>query len=313
MTEKTQTDLTLVVMAAGIGSRYGGLKQIEAVGPSGEIILDYSVYDALKVGFTKIVFVISKAIEKPFRARIGATIARHCNTACVFQNLDDLPAGFSVPADRVKPWGTAQAVLSSRSEVNGPFAVINADDFYGRGAFQSVADFLRSTPNPVNPAEYCMAGYRLGNTLSPFGSVARGICSIDKGGKLMEIREITGIEKYGETARYSTDGQNWTSLPMDTSVSMNFWGFTPSLFDSISSHFPLFLENHRETLDKAEYYLPELVGELIRLGRASVGVMDTQEKWHGVTYPQDKDEVKAAIREMIDKKIYPENLWGNAG
>jgi NDP-sugar pyrophosphorylase family protein len=303
-------NLTLVVMAAGIGSRYGGLKQIEAVGPGGEIILDYSVYDALKAGFTKIVFVISKAIEKPFHEQIDKSLTRHCVTVCVIQSLEDLPAGFSVPPGRVKPWGTAQAVLSSRSEVNTPFAVINADDFYGRSAFQAVADFLLRPQTREKFSAYCMVGYRLGNTLTPFGTVARGGCDIDRGGNLLSIREITGIEKAGETARYSPDGQEWTFLSLDTPVSMNIWGFTPDLFQEISSHFPLFLASHRETLDKAEYYLPELVGELIHEGRAQVTVLDTQEKWHGVTYPQDKEEVRSAIREMIARKIYPENLWG---
>lgn len=310
MAEKTQTDLTLVVMAAGIGSRYGGLKQIEAVGPGGEIILDYSVYDALKAGFTKIVFVISKAIEKPFTEQIDKTLARHCETACVIQSLEDLPAGFSVPPGRIKPWGTAQAVLSSRDEVDTPFAVINADDFYGLSAFQAVADFLKRSTKDKTPEEYCMVGYRLGNTLTPFGTVARGVCDIDKGGKLLSIREITGIERAGESARYSLDEQNWTALSLDTPVSMNMWGFTTDLYPEISGHFPLFLTSHRETLDKAEYYLPELVAELMYEGRARVTVLDTQEKWHGVTYPQDKEEVRAAIRAMITRKIYPENLWG---
>jgi NDP-sugar pyrophosphorylase family protein len=308
--ENKRTNLALVVMAAGIGSRYGGLKQIEAVGPGGEIILDYSVYDALKAGFTKIVFVISKAIEIPFRERIKKTIARNCEIAIVFQHLDDLPVGYSIPPGRIKPWGTAQAVLSSHSQVDTPFAVINADDFYGRSAFHAVADFLKHSSRSKIPSDYCMVGYRLENTLTPFGTVARGVCEIDKGGKLLSIREITGIEKAGESTRYSLDGQNWIALSLDIPVSMNMWGFTPDIFQEIADHFPLFLTSHQQTIDKAEYYLPDLVGELIRAERAQVTVLDTQEKWHGVTYPQDKEEVRAALREMISRKIYPENLWG---
>jgi len=304
-----RTDLTLVVMAAGIGSRYGGLKQVEPIGPHGEIILDYSVYDALKAGFTKVVFVISKAIEEAFHQHLDKAIASHCKTVCVFQRLEDVPEGFQVPITRVKPWGTGHATLSSLSEVDTPFAVINADDFYGQTAYQAIARYLRSARDEGGVANYCMVGYRLGNTLTKYGYVARGICALDEKGILLNIREHTHIEKDGQSARYTEDNQHWTSLPLATTVSMNMWGFTPSLYPELADRFPRFLEENRENIDKAEYFLPNIVGELIHEKRASVRVLPTSEKWHGVTYPQDKADVKAAVQELISQGVYPEDLW----
>lgn len=304
-----QTDLALVVMAAGIGSRYGGLKQIEPIGPFGEIIIDYSVYDALKAGFTKVVFVLSKAIEKAFHERVGGTIAKYCDTVYVFQQLEALPADFQVPAGRLKPWGTAHAALCSRDEVSSPFAVINADDFYGRTAIQSIAERLRFIQNLDGMADYCMVGYRLGNTLTEHGHVARGVCSVDEAGFLLNVIERLCIEKYGQSARYTDDGQHWVTLPLETIVSMNLWGFTPSIFSTLADLFPRFLVENNENIEKAEYFLPNIVGNLIQQKRACVKVLTTQEKWHGVTYPQDKTEVKAAIQDLIHQGVYPENLW----
>jgi len=304
-----RTDLTLVVMAAGIGSRYGGLKQVDPVGPCGEIILDYSAYDALKAGFTKIVFVISKAIEQAFREQVGKTIVKHCNTNYVFQRLEDVPAGFQVPANRVKPWGTGHATLTSRSEVDSPFAVINADDYYGQTAYRAIADYLRGARDLDGVADYCMVGYHLGNTLTEHGYVARGVCSVDGSGNLVYIRERVHIERDGQSARYTEDGQQWVTLPLETTVSMNLWGFTPSIFSVLADRFPRFLAENRGNIEKAEYFLPNVVGDLIQEKRARVRVLATGEKWHGVTYPQDKAEVKAAVQEMIRRGVYPENLW----
>ena len=304
-----RTDLTLVVMAAGIGSRYGGLKQIDQIGPFGEIIIDYSVYDALKAGFTKMVFVISKAIEEDFHERVGRTIAKNCSTVAVFQRLEDVPAGFQVPAGRVKPWGTAHATLCSQNEVDSPFAVINADDFYGRTAFQTIADYLHRARDLDGVADYCMVGYRLDNTLTDHGHVARGVCSVDEAGILLNIIERTRIQKYDQSARYTDDGQHWVTLPLETIVSMNIWGFTPSIFSALVERFPRFLMENRDNIEKAEYFLPNVVGNLILEKQAHVKVLLTREKWHGVTYPQDRGEVKAAIQELIHQGMYPENLW----
>ncbi|MBE0696591.1 MAG: nucleotidyltransferase, partial [Anaerolineaceae bacterium] len=227
-----QNKLTLVVLAAGIGSRYGGLKQVDPVGPSGEMIIDYSIYDALRTGFDKVVFVISKAIEEVFHERVGQVIERQCQTAYVIQRLEDLPGGYSLPEGRVKPWGTAHATSASRSVVNSPFAVINADDYYGRGALIAVADWLRQTPEVTGSgvANFCMVGYRLENTLTEHGHVARGVCTVDEQGYLRGVRELTHIEGDGGQARYTEDGATWHALPLDAVVSMNMWGFTPGLF-----------------------------------------------------------------------------------
>ena len=305
-----RTNLALVVLAAGIGSRYGGLKQIDPVGPSGEIIIDYSVFDALRAGFSKVVFVISEAIEEAFRERVGRTIEQQCDTTYVFQQLDDVPTGFSVPARRKKPWGTAHATLATRRGVDEPFAVINADDFYGRSAYQTVGDYLRSTGVEDETPNYCMVGYRLGNTLTEHGHVARGICTVDEAGFLVSAREYKRLEKAGEGARYTEDGERWFTLPPQTVVSMNIWGFTPAVYADLSARFPCFLAEHRADIESAEYFIPNVVGDLIRAEKARVKVLTTGEKWYGVTYAQDKPRVKQAIRAMVRAGIYPENLWG---
>ncbi len=312
--------LTLVVLAAGIGSRYGGLKQIDPMGPSGEIILDYSVYDALRAGFDKVVFVISAAIEDAFRERVGKTIERQVDTAYAFQRLDDVPAGFEIPAGRKKPWGTAHATLASRAVVDSPFVVINADDYYGRTAYQAVAGYLLG-PHPhdgaatVPVADYCMVGYRVGNTLTEHGHVARAVCTVNADGYLVHAQERTRIERRGDVATgmyaaFTEDGEQWQTLPLDTIVSMNMWGFTPHVYAQLLERFPAFLAASHATIEKAEFYIPNFVADLIHAGQARVKVLATSERWHGVTYSQDKPQVKAAIRELVAAGVYPEQLWG---
>ena len=307
-----QSTLSLVILAAGIGSRYGGLKQMDPIGPSGEIIIDYSIYDALAAGFNKVVFVISQAIEEAFRERIGRTIERQCDTAYVFQRLDDVPAGFAVPEARRKPWGTAHATLASRPAVHGPFAVINADDYYGRTAYQAVADYLRRPQAADSVPDYCMVGYRLGNTLTEHGHVARAVCAVDADGFLVDARERTRIEKDGAGARFTEDGAHWTSLPLDTLVSMNMWGFTPTVYAALAERFPRFLDASAANIEKAEFYIPNFVADLIRDRQARVKMLATSERWHGVTYAQDKPQVKAALQALIDAGVYPTRLWSAA-
>ncbi len=305
-----ESNLALVVLAAGIGSRYGGLKQMDPMGPSGEIIIDYSVYDALRAGFNKVVFVISKAIEDAFRERIGRTIEKQVDTDYVFQRIEDVPPGFGVPEGRKKPWGTAHATLTSRGAVDRPFGVINADDFYGRTAYQAVADYLRATAGRGGIPDYCMVGYQVGNTLTEHGTVARAECQVDAGGYLVTAIERTKIRRAGDHAEYTEDGEHWTPMAFDAPVSMNFWGFTPAVYDDLAYEFPRFLEANRANVEKAEFYIPNFVTELIRSGRARVKVLPTAEKWHGVTYADDKPQVKAALQALVDAGAYPAKLWG---
>lgn len=303
------TGPTLVVLAAGIGSRYGGLKQIEPVGPHGELIVDYSVYDALLAGFSRVVFIISEAIEAAFRDRVGRRIERQCETVYVYQRLQDLPSGFGLPRKRKKPWGTAHATLSCRDAVTGPFAVINADDFYGRSAYHALGQHLQKVQDSQTDGDYCLVGYLLENTLSEHGHVARGVCSVSPDGFLAGIRELTRIEKFGSAARYTEDGETWLEIPMGTVVSMNMWGFTPSLFSELEARFPLFLARHQETIETSEFLLPVVVGDLVNEGRVRVRVLSADARWHGVTYPQDKPEVQQAIRNLVDQGVYAEDLW----
>jgi NDP-sugar pyrophosphorylase family protein len=299
---------TLIVLAAGMGSRYGGLKQIEPVGPSGELIIDYSIYDALQAGFGTVVFVINEDIEEVFRRTIGQRIERRCETLYVFQKLD-VPSGFSLPPGRVKPWGTAHATLSCRSVVHTPFAVINADDFYGRSAYQALSAHLAGTQDRAGQGDHCMVGYPLENTLTEHGHVARGICTVDPQGYLVEIHERTRISRFDGAIRYTEDGQHWVDVPRDTTASMNIWGFTPDLFDELEARFPLFLEANRHNLLKAEFFLPEVVGDLIREKRATVKVLPANDRWFGVTYQEDRSRVKQAIQNLIRGGVYPERLW----
>ncbi len=303
------SDPRLVVMAAGMGSRYGGLKQLEPVGPSGEIILDYSVYDALNAGFGPVVFVIKEEMEEAFRERVGKTIGKRCEITYVFQRLDDVPEGYTVPPVRSKPWGTAHAAFSARFVIDGPFAVINADDFYGRGSYRALVGYLRGAQDRDGTYDYCMVGFVLRNTLTDHGHVARGVCRVDEDGFLEGIREHTRIEKLGESARYTEDGKAWVEISGDSVVSMNMWGFTPSLFSQLESRFFHFTQTHRGDIDRAEYFLPNVVGAMIQEGVARVRVLPTNERWFGVTYRQDKPQVKEAIRDLIRLGVYPERLW----
>jgi UTP-glucose-1-phosphate uridylyltransferase len=289
-------------MAAGIGSRYGGLKQIDPVGPSGEIVLDYSVYDAIQAGFGKVVFIIRPDIEEAFKEVIGHKLDGRIKVEYVFQTMDKLPGGFSVPDGRTKPWGTGQAVLMARPVVHEPFAVINADDFYGRESLRVVADRLKAAD--VNGTDFCMAGFYIKNTLSPHGGVARGYCDVQNG-KLQHIVERFNIERKPDgVIRY--DGGEMAD---DDMVSMNTWGFTPKLFDFLERGFEEFLADKGSEL-KSEFYLLEVVDGMIQRGDAEVAVLPTNEKWMGVTYADDKPQVMTGIRALVNAGVYPENLWG---
>lgn len=288
-------DITLVVMAAGMGSRFGGLKQIEPVGRNGEAILDFSVYDAIKAGFTKVVFVIKHAIEKDFKEFVGKRIEKKIRVEYVFQETDILPEGFVCPQDREKPWGTAHAILCCKDVVKEPFAVVNADDFYGRSAFTQIADYLRQEDN-----NYCMVGFRLVNTLTENGHVSRGVCVTDQNNHLTSVTERTKIMdcKYTED-----DGKTWIPLAPDTVVSMNLWGFMPDIFSHIEQGFKAFLAE-KINVPKSEYYLPSVVSALIENGTKAVDVLVAEDKWYGVTYKEDKELVVNAIGAMIDAGLY---------
>ncbi|MGE4489753.1 MAG: NDP-sugar synthase [Kiritimatiellales bacterium] len=292
---------TLVIMAAGMGSRYGGLKQIDPVGPSGEIVLDYSVYDAIRAGFGKVVFIIRPDIEKAFREVIGKKFDGRIDVEMVFQTLEKIPAGFPIPGNRTKPWGTGQAVLMAKPVVTEPFAVINADDFYGRESFEVLAKQLMAMD--VDSTDCCMVGFYIKNTLSPHGGVARGACEVENG-HLVSVTERFNIAR-GTDGVIRFDGGEMRDNDM---VSMNTWGFTPRLFQSLETGFVRFLERAGNEL-KSEYLLPELIDGMIRNGETSVTVLPTNEKWMGVTYAEDKPQVMAGIREKIAAGIYPENLW----
>lgn len=300
----------LVIMAAGMGSRYGGLKQLDPVGNHGQVILDYSMYDARRAGFETVVFVIKKSIEEEFKARVGRRVGRHMNVQYAFQAMDDLPAGYAVPEGREKPWGTAQAALAARHAVDGPFAVINADDYYGPEAYRKIFDYLCAHPDG-DMYEYAMVGYLLKNTVTEHGAVARGVCAVDGEGVLRDIRERTAIEKDGEDARFTQDGgQSWTSLPGETVVSMNLWGFNRSFLDEAEKRFPAFLDRTiAENPLKGEYFLPSVVEQLIDEKLARVQVLLSRDKWYGVTYREDKPAVTAAIAEMTQGGLYPDELW----
>ena len=297
----------LVILAAGMGSRYGGLKQMDPVGGHGQVILDYSIYDARLAGFETVVFVIKDEIEADFKERVGSRIEGSMDVRYAFQRMDELPEGYSIPEGRVKPWGTAQAALAARPFIDGPFAIINADDYYGRSAFQVIYDYLSGSPGQD---EYAMVAYRLENTVTDHGHVARGVCQVGADGLLTGIVERTRIEK-GPPPRFTEDGgRTWTQLPGDTMVSMNFWGFTPSLLDQARARFPDFLDEALASNPlKAEYLLPTLVGRLIQQGRATVRALSSRDKWYGVTYQEDKPTVTAAIARMTAEGLYPQNLW----
>ena len=301
----------LVVMAAGMGSRYGGLKQIDPVGGHGQLIIDYSIFDARRAGFETVVFIIKHEIEADFKAAIGDRLSKVMDVRYAFQQLDDLPAGYAVPEGRVKPWGTSHAILSARDVIDGPFAVINADDYYGPEAFQKIYDYLLANPDRDGKYEYAMVGYLLENTVTENGHVARGICVTNAEGYLDSVTERTHIEKTAAGARFTEDdGATWTDLPGDTIVSMNMWGFTRSYLEEAWARFPAFLERTRaENPLKGEYYLPAVVSALIDEGKARVKVLRSRDKWYGVTYQEDKPTVVAALADMTARGLYPERLW----
>jgi NDP-sugar pyrophosphorylase family protein len=300
----------LIVMAAGIGSRYGGLKQIEPIGPGGEIILDYSVFDARKAGFGKIIFVINKHIEQAFRKRIDRSIGQYCETAYAYQELANVPEDFEYPAERSKPWGTAHAVLSCKDLVGSSFAVINADDFYGQTAFQALSDYLNNARDQNGIYDFCLVAYQLKNTLTEYGHVARGVCQVDREDRLIEVRERTHIEKVEGAIKFTEDGTTWSELPEDSLVSLNLWGFTRGILAELEARFARFLVENRGNLLTAEYFLPEVVNQLLQEKTATVKVLRTKERWFGVTYQEDKIRVKDAVGELIERGVYPGTLWG---
>ena len=299
----------LVIMAAGMGSRYGGLKQLDPVGNHGQLIIDYSIYDARRAGFETVVFVIKPEIEADFKAAIGDRIAKVMDVKYAYQIKEDLPEGYAVPAERTKPWGTAHAALAARSVVDGPFAIINADDYYGPEAYQKIYDYLASHEDS-SMYEYVMVGYLIKNTVTENGTVARGVCEETGEQFLSQITERTKIEK-GPPPRFTEDdGQTWTELDENTIVSMNMWGFTRSFLDEALARFPAFLDKTlAENPLKGEYFLPSVVSQLIGEGKARVKVLRSEDKWYGVTYREDKPTVVAAIAEKTTSGLYPDNLW----
>ena len=300
----------LVIMAAGMGSRFGGLKQIEPVSDKGEIILDFSLYDAIMAGFKKVIFVIKEENEEAFRELIDNKAGKYIDVEYVFQKIDDLPEGYAVPEGREKPWGTGHAVLAARKAVDGPFAVINADDYYGPGAFQTMYDFLENAEDG-DKYQYCMVGYQIENTLTENGYVSRGVCQLDENSLLTDITERTKIQWQEDKIVYTEDeGQSWIELPRGTFVSMNFWGFTASMMKEMEARFPAFLD--KTLVDnpmKGEYFLPGVVDQLIQEGKAEAKVLKSMDRWYGVTYKEDKESVVDALQSMKDKGEYPDVLF----
>ncbi len=298
---------TLLVLAAGMGSRYGSLKQMDGVGPSNEAIIDYSIYDAIRAGFGKVVFVIRHVFEKEFKevfnpARFGGRI----EVDYVFQNLDDLPEGFTVPEGRTKPWGTNHAVLRAAQTIHEPFAVINADDFYGEDAYKTIGDYLRSVEGSHD--RYCMVGYQVKNTLSDFGAVSRGVCEVDAQGNLVSMVERTHIEKTNNGIAFKDENGAMQPLDPETPVSMNMFGFTPDYFQYSQEYFKVFLTENIANL-KAEFYIPTMVNKLIHDGTSELKVLKTDAQWFGVTYKEDRPAVVAKIQALVDAGRYPANLW----
>ncbi len=299
----------LVVMAAGMGSRYGGLKQIDPVGSQGEAILDYSVYDAYQAGFETVVIIIKEAIKKDFMDTVGARLKNApVESRNAHQALDRLPEGYAVPEGRTKPWGTSHAVLCGTEAIDGaPFAVINADDYYGKEAFRVIYNYLSTCENPYG---YCMVGYELGKTVTENGSVARGICVINEAGYLDKVTEQTRIEQYEGGIHYTEGGESWVDVAPETIVSMNMWGFMPSFLEEINNRFSAYLDEHlAKNPLKCEYFLPLPISQLIEEGKAAVKVLSSSDRWYGVTYAADKPVVVAALKNMTAEGKYPDGLW----
>ncbi len=302
----------LVVMAAGMGSRYGGLKQMDAVGNCGEAILDFSIYDAHTAGFETVVLIIKEEIREDFIELVGKRLEKApVEIRYAYQELDRLPEGYFVPAGRSKPWGTAHAVLCAKEAVDGaPFAVINADDYYGKRAFHIIYDALLHAEENTE-YDHCMVGYELANTVTEHGSVARGVCRVDENGFLMEVAERTRIEKHEGGIHFTEDGEHWTELPLDTTVSMNMWGFTSSCMEAVEAGFAAFLDKAIATNPmKGEYFLPSVVTQMLSAGNTKVKVFTTPDRWYGVTYAADKPIIVAALKELAARGVYPYSLWG---
>ena len=302
----------LVVLAAGMGSRYGGLKQIDPVGSHGEAILDYSLFDAHEAGFETAVIIIKDMIKKDFMDTVGKRLEKcPMEIRYAFQELDKIPAGCEIPAERTKPWGTSHAVLCAKEEIgNAPFAVVNADDYYGKQAYKELYNFLSKIQDPAS-SDYCMVGYRLGNTVTDHGSVARGVCATDENSYLTDIVERTKIEKYEGGIHFTEDdGATWTDVDADTPVSMNMWGLTPGFIAEVEKDFPRFFkEEVPANPAKSEMFLPMTIGKLLQAKKATVKVLRTADKWYGVTYAADKPQVVAALKDLADKGAYPDGLW----
>ena len=300
---------TLLLLAAGMGSRYGGLKQLDGLGPNGETIMDYSIYDAIKAGFGTIVFVIRKDFEQDFREKILSKYEGHIPAELCFQSLDALPQGFSVPQDRVKPWGTNHAVLMAKDVIKEPFCVINCDDFYNRDAFMVIGQFLSSLPQGATNT-YAMVGFRVGNTLSENGTVARGICSTNEAGHLTTVVERTEIMRVDGPVCYKDEQGAWVPVDDNTPVSMNMWGFTPDYFEHSEAYFKEFLADPKNMENlKAEFFIPLMVNKLINEGTSTVKVLDTTSKWFGVTYAADREDTVKRIQKLIDEGVYPAKLF----
>ena len=297
----------LLILAAGIGSRYGGIKQLDHIGPNGETLLDYSIYDAIRAGFSKIVFIIKEDLEKDFREVFIDRLSKFIEVDYVFQEIRMVPDGIRIPEARKKPWGTGHAVLLAGDRLSGPFAVINADDFYGRKAYEVLADYYRGW-SPIRENDYCMAGYHVDKTLSEFGSVSRGICKVNRKGELVDVVERTSISGTSAGIVYREGNEPPVTIPADSVVSMNFWGFTPSFFTYLTEGFGSFIRVNHESL-KAEFYIPTMVNQLIKSKRVNVKVLSCDEQWFGMTYKEDREFVAESIRSLIQKGVYPQKLW----
>ena len=304
-------ETSLVIMAAGIGSRFGGgIKQLEPVGPSGEIIMDYSIHDALEAGFNKIVFIIRKDLEEDFKEIIGKRIERIAPVAYAYQELDDLPEGFQKPEGRTKPWGTGQAILCAKAVIDEPFAVINADDYYGKEGFVKIHDYLVHEMNcGTKPYDICMGGFILGNTLSENGGVTRGVCQVDENGILKEVTETYDIRKKGPEAEGRNEAGEPVLIPLEQNVSMNMWGLSPEFLMELEKGFPEFLKAQKKEDLKSEYLLPKIIDRLVQSNQAKVRVLETKDKWFGVTYKEDKPAVAAAIQKLISEGVYKTPLF----
>ena len=299
-------------MAAGIGSRYGGIKQIEPLGPSGEILLDYGVYDAIRAGFEDVIFIIRDEIEDAFRQRVESTIARHCHVRYALQRHDAIPPGTTVPVGRRMPWGTAHAVLACKAQISSPFGVVNSDDYYGRDAFRLLYDYLVGSEAAPRSLEMALVGYTLDNTLTDHGHVSRGVCRVASDGTLQEINERKRIQRFGTSVRYSTPDSQWHDVDPHAVVSMNMWGLPAEMMDVLDVRLTQFFRDHADDLTTAEFLLPEVVGHLVREGQGTVHVLPTTASWFGVTYPEDKLYVKRAIRQLIEAGVYPPDLWARS-